>query len=189
MTDCVAAFSQSIGKEDMKIVGMLLLIFVSSVAAGGRVPAQYGLKPCKDPVVCVADPCEVTTCPEFPEADCISDFCDCNARFFLGFREVTNKCQRIKKCANIGTVTQVDCDTMDQCPGTAICDTASDTCCCGETQFACVIPPCDSATCPKHPDATCTNEFCNGCCCEAKFFLDNGDHEVTDDCQVDIVIN
>ena len=115
VTLCVAAFSQSIGKEDMKIVGMLLLIFVSSVAAGGRVPAQYGLKPCKDPVVCVADPCEVTTCPEFPEADCISDFCDCSARFFVGFREVTDKCQSHKTCANIGAVTQVDCDTMDQC--------------------------------------------------------------------------
>ena len=81
----------------------------------------------------------------------------------------------------------VKCDTMDQCPGTAICDTASGTCCCGESLFACIIPPCDSATCPNHPDALCVNEFCSERCCEARFFLDNG-NEVTDDCK-DIVIN
>ena len=173
----------------MKIVGILLLIFVSSVAAGGRVPAQYGLKQCKDTVACVEDPCQVNTCPEFPDAECISDFCGgCNARFFEGFKEVTKKCQSSKVCTNIGTVTEVKCDTADQCPGTAICDTASGTCCCGETQFACIIPPCDSATCPNHPDATCVDEFCNGCCCEARFFLNNGKHEVTDDCK-DIATN
>ena len=72
----------------MKTVGVLLLIFVSSVAAGGRVPAQYGLKPCRDPVVCVVYPYQVTTCPEFPKAGCISDFCGgCNAHFLVGLKK------------------------------------------------------------------------------------------------------
>ena len=172
----------------MKIAGILLLIFVTSVAGGWRVPARYRLKSCKDPVACVQDPCQVTTCPKFPKAKCVSDFCGgCNARFFVGLKEVTRKCQSSKVCANIGTVTEVECDTIDQCPGTAICDTASGSCCCGKTPLACLNPPCDFATCPNYPGATCVNEFCNGCCCKARFFIGNmyHRHEVTDDCQAD----
>ena len=170
----------------MKTVALLFVIVVSTIGADGRWPAQYRIKPCKDPVACVVDPCEVSTCPAFPQAKCISDFCGgCNARFFLGFKEVTDKCN---VCSGIGAVTRVKCDTMKQCPGTAICDQASGTCCCGETQFACLVPPCDSATCPNYPDATCVNEFCNGCCCEARFFVGNGKREVTNHC-TDAVLN
>ena len=84
----------------------------------------------------------------------------------------------------------MECDSIDKCPGCVICDTAYGTCCCGGTQFACIIPSCNSATYPNHPGATCVNEICNGCCCKARFFLDYGKHqiEVTDDSK-DIVIN
>ncbi len=49
--------------------------------------------PDKPLVYCFADPCEVTTCPAFPNAKCVSDFCGgCNARFFEGGKEVTENC-------------------------------------------------------------------------------------------------
>ena len=99
---CVVAYNWSIGEENMKIAGILLLIFVTSVAGGWRVPAQYRLKSCKDPVACVQDPCQVTACPKFPKAKCVSNFCGgCNAHFFVGLKEVTSKCQSSKVCANI----------------------------------------------------------------------------------------
>lgn len=42
---------------------------------------------------CFADPCDVTQCHAFPKAKCVSDFCGgCNAKFFLGGKEVTHWC-------------------------------------------------------------------------------------------------
>ena len=161
----------------MKVVIILFLAFTVAVATGGNWLARLKLNQCKDPVHCLVDPCKVSTCPAIPKAKCISDFCGgCNARFFL---EVTDQCNI---CVNIGPATNVKCDATKQCPGTAICDQDSNVCCCGETQFACLVPPCDSATCPNHPNARCVNEFCNGCCCEARFFLDKSNVEVTNEC-------
>ena len=48
---------------------------------------------CTQPVSCVIDPCEVTSCPAFPNATCRADFCGgCNARFFFRRQEVTERC-------------------------------------------------------------------------------------------------
>ena len=44
-------------------------------------------------VNCFVAPCSVTTCPRHPNAICIDDYCGgCNARFFVGSREVTRSC-------------------------------------------------------------------------------------------------
>ena len=38
---------------------------------------------CPDLVNCFIDPCQFATCPAFPNASCLSDYCGgCNARFF-----------------------------------------------------------------------------------------------------------
>ena len=82
-------------------------------------------------------------------------------------------------CRGIGDLTAVDCD-KGNCPGTAICDKTFDVCCCGKTKFNCIVEPCAFANCPNFPTAKCINEFCEGCCCEARFFL--WYKEVTDKC-------
>ena len=50
------------------------------------------------PVNCLLDPCDpriAPTCEAFPNAVCQSDFCGgCNAKFFVGGREVTDMCGR-----------------------------------------------------------------------------------------------
>ena len=49
--------------------------------------------PGKDPVQCLVNPCDVTTCDKFPNAECIFDNCGgCFARFFVNNREVTDEC-------------------------------------------------------------------------------------------------
>ena len=43
---------------------------------------------------CFVAPCSVTKCARHPEAVCIDDYCGgCNARFFVGSREVTRRCR------------------------------------------------------------------------------------------------
>jgi len=43
--------------------------------------------------LCKTDPCDVNTCPAYPNARCKADFCGgCNARFFVGDKEVTDSC-------------------------------------------------------------------------------------------------
>lgn len=82
-------------------------------------------------------------------------------------------------CRGIGDLTALTCD-KGKCPGTAICDKSFDMCCCGNTPFNCFVEPCLVAKCPNFPRARCFDEFCEGCCCEARFFL--GYKEVTDKC-------
>ena len=47
-----------------------------------------------DPCHCLVDPCQGATCPDFPHARCVADYCGgCTARFFLPTgEEVTKKC-------------------------------------------------------------------------------------------------
>ena len=81
-------------------------------------------------------------------------------------------------CNGIGDITAVDCD-KGTCPGIAVCDETFDACCCGNTTLNCFVEPCKFAAC-SIPGAKCINEYCNGCCCEARFFLNNKD--ITDQC-------
>jgi len=75
-------------------------------------------------------------------------------------------------CRGIGDKTAVHCNRRrTACPGTALCDTKFGVCCCGSTKLNCFVEPCRFAKCPNFPTAKCLNEFCRGCCCEARFFL------------------
>ena len=62
---------------------------------------------CRDgsePVNCFADPCEVSSCPAFPNARCVANFCGgCNATYFdENGNDVTSRCR-----GTINTVTPV----------------------------------------------------------------------------------
>ncbi|XP_033728451.1 prestalk D11 protein-like [Pecten maximus] len=103
---------------------------------------------------CTFVPCERETCPNHPQATCVDNYCGgCNAKFFLGHREVTQTCKKLSPvptgCKN------------------------------GEPMVKCLVNPCTVKTCHRHPHATCVADYCGGC--NAKFFL-NG-HEVTQTCK------
>ena len=60
---------------------------------------EEGTETCEDgtPIVqCFRDPCDGTSCPEFPEAECVSNFCGgCNFNYIdANGVDVTRQCQR-----------------------------------------------------------------------------------------------
>ena len=48
------------------------------------------------PIVnCFTDPCDVTSCNNYPNAKCVSNYCGgCNAQFFVDGIDVTKQCGR-----------------------------------------------------------------------------------------------
>ena len=53
--------------------------------------------PDKPKVSCLVDPCRFAQCPNHPDAVCVADFCGgCNARFFVGKKEVTDTCSELQ---------------------------------------------------------------------------------------------
>ena len=123
-----------------------------NTGGGGR-GRGGGTRPVCDPVECDADPCEGATCYRFPRAKCRPNYCEgCDPQFFVLRRDVTEWCD---VCKDLGDAVSVECSKNNTCPGTALCDDHHKKCCCGEEKFACFSPPCDSATCPNHPDAKC----------------------------------
>ncbi|KAK3104100.1 hypothetical protein FSP39_024411 [Pinctada imbricata] len=136
--------------NDMVILGMS--------TSGGYLPHPpiYGVVPCPDEDVfaCLVNPCEVSSCAKVPKAVCKADFCKgCNARYFVGKKEVTSL------CCNLNDIPKALCP-----PGVPI--------------FNCLVDPCSIATCPKYPTANCRDDFCGGC--NARWFI--GDTEVTKKC-------
>ncbi|KAK7489344.1 hypothetical protein BaRGS_00019452 [Batillaria attramentaria] len=88
--------------------------------------------------MCTARPCAVTTCPAFPTASCTDSYCGgCNAIFRLNGEDVTSQCNSV----GVG-------------PGT---------CPAGQTLTRCSARPCAIKTCPAHPRASCTDNYCGGC--------------------------
>ncbi len=60
-----------------------------------ELPPPPTCPPDKPLVSCFADPCMFATCPAHPDAVCVADFCGgCNARFFIGKKEVTDTCSK-----------------------------------------------------------------------------------------------
>ncbi|XP_078660703.1 uncharacterized protein LOC144905153 [Branchiostoma floridae x Branchiostoma belcheri] len=62
----------------------ILLLIVLVAVADCRPPKKDKKCPKDQPrVECFADPCEVTTCPATPDAECVSNYCGgCHANFF-----------------------------------------------------------------------------------------------------------
>ena len=46
-------------------------------------------QPCRNPVNCWANPCRFSSCPAFPEATCVADYCGgCFAKYYMNGKEV-----------------------------------------------------------------------------------------------------
>ena len=154
---------------------------------------------CTYPVNCFADPCQFSNCLAYPSARCESDYCGgCNARFYVGEKEVTNMCNMpIQPCQRYGgTDLNIFCGrgSSGQCPGSSYCDIhpadSFATCCCEDdaatcpnctSPVNCAINPCNVNTCKSFPTAVCRANYCGGC--NAQFFKP-GDEEVTSQCDL-----
>ncbi len=90
---------------------------------------------CDDPVLCSANPCDISTCPNIPDAKCVPNFCGgCNADYFDGDgNNVTDRCEMRETCEQ------------------------------GSPVVRCFMDPCDVASCPQFPDAKCVSNYCGGC--------------------------
>ncbi|XP_076800888.1 uncharacterized protein LOC143445575 isoform X1 [Clavelina lepadiformis] len=91
--------------------------------------------PGKIKVNCPVRPCGAASCPGLPAAKCMDDYCGgCFAMFIDSFGN---------------RLSDEDCDP-NRCPP-------------GVKPVKCVVPPCNVASCPTWPDATCTNDNCGDC--------------------------
>ncbi|CAG5123263.1 unnamed protein product, partial [Candidula unifasciata] len=99
---------------------------------------------------CFVAPCDVSTCPRYPNARCVDDYCGgCNARYFVNDTEVTRFCP----------------SSPEVCPD-------------GNRPVACFQQPCNATRCQAFPNATCVDDYCEGC--NARFFISKT--EVTQQC-------
>ncbi|XP_077979333.1 uncharacterized protein LOC144434690 [Glandiceps talaboti] len=72
--------------------------FAEFYEVGGRRLREKQCQLCPDrtvPVLCSVDPCVINTCPAYPEAKCVADYCGgCIAEFFDGKKQIPKgKCQ------------------------------------------------------------------------------------------------
>ncbi len=96
---------------------------------------------CLYDVMCYVDPCEVTTCDNYPNAECVADYCDgCFAHYFVDGIEV--------ECNEPPT-----CYSDDDCPNSSLCISSTIDCnmlespgfCVEQTDYLCnesYIPVC-----------------------------------------------
>jgi hypothetical protein len=151
---------------------------------------------CTRPVSCLIDPCTVGNCLAYPGARCEADYCGgCNARFYTGDVEVTDKCDMpIQPCQSQGGRNlNIYCGlgSSGECPTRSYCDVHPTdvfaSCCCNDSAAICpnctypvycFANPCQFANCRSYPSARCEADYCGGC--NARFYM--GDIEVTDRC-------
>ena len=150
---------------------------------------------CTKPVNCLIDPCRYSTCRAYPSAVCRSDYCGgCNARFYQGKTEVTDRCNDITPCSRRGgRPLRVSCGrgSPGPCPGSSYCDIHPTdvfaVCCCNDTAatcpdctrpYNCKANPCSVSSCPAFPRAMCRPDYCGGC--KARYY--QGKREVTNQC-------
>ena len=87
---------------------------------------------CEFPVECFADPCTVESCPEFPEAECVANYCEgCWADFYLD--EEWLDCNSQTGCIDLSGIDFGDCDMIlgvgwinDNCEYISGCDEVAD---------------------------------------------------------------
>ena len=154
---------------------------------------------CTRPHTCKVNPCDVSSCRAYPDARCVPDYCGgCNARYYVGKTEVTDKCNEIRPCSSRGgRDLGIFCGRgpgRSDCPGSSYCDIHPTdrfaTCCCNDKAAICpnctkpvncLVDPCRYSTCPTHPRAECRSDYCGGC--NARFYV--GRREVTEQCKIE----
>ena len=57
---------------------------------------------CQYPVDCFQDPCIEASCPAYPNADCVSTYCDgCFADFYTSNGELITDCDSMEECVDL----------------------------------------------------------------------------------------
>ncbi|XP_021351240.1 kielin/chordin-like protein [Mizuhopecten yessoensis] len=103
-------------------------------------------------------PCDKESCPNYPYAKCVNNYCGgCNAKFYLKGKEVTKTCT---KTSPIKPHLPSPCKK-------------------GVHMVQCFANPCDVQQCPSLPHAACVSDYCGGC--NARFYINN--EEVTGMCR------
>ncbi|XP_002734594.1 kielin/chordin-like protein [Saccoglossus kowalevskii] len=131
---------------------------------------------------CVADPCEVTECPLYPNAQCVSNFCGgCNADFFVD-EKLVDCTEKRGKCPNLkppSDLSLVRCGLF--CAGDVDCD-GELKCCYDGCSSWCLqpigVPPYKDCNGPgghhEHGETYPAGDGCNECTCN------NGDEACTE---------
>jgi len=92
---------------------------------------------------CTADPCSVTKCAAFPNAQCTANYCGgCHAIFSDDYGNPVN-------CGETSSSTTAPL-VVTSCPP-------------DKPMVACFANPCSVTKCAAFPNAQCTAEFCGGC--------------------------
>jgi hypothetical protein len=130
---------------------------------------------CPATTICGQHPCARSSCPAYPEARCVQKCGSCDPLYMLDDgTDVTANCYTTRPCAQRGGHrTGSTCWRGSSCGDNQYCDSSGSfaECCC--TEEACSPDPCDSASCPAHPQATCIASSCNDC--TPKFFKNGRD--------------
>ncbi|CAF4651443.1 unnamed protein product [Rotaria sp. Silwood1] len=129
----------------MKSTVYLVAVIVSTLIIGGI----FGLTiptvrcpPGRPRAACLVDPCSTSTCPEDKNAKCVSYYC--GGCYAVWYRPDGRRAR---------------CFTKTRCPP-------------GQRIVKCFRDPCQGATCPRYPDATCVSNYCGGC--KAEWFRCDG---------------
>ncbi|XP_072050232.1 uncharacterized protein [Amphiura filiformis] len=144
---------------------------------------------CSSPssVRCAANPCDVTSCPAYPDATCLPSYCgECRAVFFdVSGNEVDCKPDPTPAPVESGPCYPNPCINGATCtvkwrlfyhcscpPGFSGNRCEFMECPPDIPEAVCIADPCQFETCPSYPDARCHGNYCGGC--NAVFYDDNG---------------
>ncbi|XP_065315536.1 kielin/chordin-like protein [Gordionus sp. m RMFG-2023] len=138
---------------------------------------------------CKVNPCEVTKCPLYPNAECRPFYCGgCFAIFYVD--DAKHLCPPDKPVVNC----LVDPCQLSKCPthpnaecranycggcnadfylyGKKVsCESENSKCPPPKHIFNCFVDPCQFAKCQAYPSAECRSNYCGGC--NADFYLNN----------------
>ncbi|PIK43392.1 Papilin [Apostichopus japonicus] len=135
---------------------------------------------CRNIVYCSFSPCEFATCPAYPEATCVDNYCGgCFTDWFNGVTEVDcdiPTCQlpiepgpcrgALQRRAFNPKSGKCEEFTYGGCLGNANNFKTErgciDKCGCRNIVY-CSVSPCEIATCAAYPEATCVDNYCGGC--------------------------
>lgn len=144
-------------------------------------------------VACVVDPCDTASCPGRTDATCRPNYCGrCSAEFYdandnlvdcscPADEEATlcppDQCDRFSCVSNPGAECRSNacggCNVAFFQGGTEVLECRQSDCLLDVTRFDCPFDPCDGATCPADPSATCITNYCGGC--SAEFYSSAGE--------------
>nr|XP_006817093.1 PREDICTED: uncharacterized protein LOC100376421 [Saccoglossus kowalevskii] len=169
-----------------KLRVVYILVVIVTIVTAKYVDTRKAGKKCPPGVPelqCSIDPCEVETCPLFPRARCVANFCGgCNAVFYHKGKEVDCTVDKPGECPipQGGSMCVELCGDDEDCDGTMKCcstgcghvcmEPDDNGCWPGVPMVYCFADPCRVTECPAYPEAKCVANYCGGC--NADFYVD-----------------